>query len=204
MLQLWKSIVIPRLDYCSQLWNPYHIGQIKELEELQRCFVKRIAGYQDMDYHSALRKLGLYSLQRRRERYQVIYLWSIIEGKVPNIPAANNTDLIRVHSNIESRNGRTIYIQRLKTGRYQTLRFNSLPFQGARLFNAMSKNVRNATQLSKNSFKQVLDRSLKLIPDTPLLFSQLSHQTNSLIELAPRHHCPTGTQREEIALAGRQ
>ena len=23
MLQLWKSMVIPHLDYCSQLWNPH-------------------------------------------------------------------------------------------------------------------------------------------------------------------------------------
>ena len=204
MMQLWKSIVIPRLDYCSQLWNPHYVGQIQELEQLQRHFVKRIAGYQDMDYHTALKRLGLYSLQRRRERYQVIYLWSIIEGKVPNIPATNNTDLIRVHTSIESRNGRTIYIQPLKTGRYQTLRFNSLPFHGARLFNAMNKNVRNATQLSKDAFKNVLDMSLKLIPDTPLLCATThSPQTNSLIDLARKFDCPTGTQREESALAGR-
>ena len=189
MMALWKSIVIPRLDYCSQLWNPHYVGQIQELEQLQRYFVKRIAGYQDMDYHTALKRLGLYSLQRRRERYQVIYLWSIIEGKVPNIPATNNTDLIKVHTSIESRNGRTIYIQPLKT---------------ARLFNAMSKNVRNATQLSKDAFKNILDMSLKLIPDTPLLCSTThSHQTNSLINLARKFDCPTGTQREESALAGR-
>ena len=81
---------------------------------------------------------------------------SFIEGEVPNIPAAtNNTDLIKVHTSIESRNGRTIFIQPLKTGRYQTLRFNSLPFHGARLFNAMSKNVRNATQLRKDAFKNI-------------------------------------------------
>ena len=87
----------------------HYVGQIQELEQLQRYFVKRIAGCQDMDYHTALKRL--YSLQRRRERYQVIYLWSMIEeGKVPNIPATNNTDLIKVHTSIESRNGRTIYI----------------------------------------------------------------------------------------------
>ena len=40
MMQLWKSIVIPRLDYCSQLWNPHYVGQIQELEQLQRYFVK--------------------------------------------------------------------------------------------------------------------------------------------------------------------
>ena len=72
MLQLWKSMVIERLDYCSQLWNPHQIGLIQQLEELQKSFVKRIAGHQDKDYWKSLEELGLFSLQRRRERYQII------------------------------------------------------------------------------------------------------------------------------------
>ena len=85
MLQLWKSIVIPHLDYCSQLWNPHYVSAIQQLEELQKSFVRHITGFRHMNYWSALSKLGLYSLQRRRERYQIIYLWSILESKVPNI-----------------------------------------------------------------------------------------------------------------------
>lgn len=85
MLQLWKSIVIPRLDYCSQLWNPSKVYLIQQLEELQKNFVRRIHGFGSMDYQTALKELKLYSLQRRRERYQIIYLWSIIESHVPNI-----------------------------------------------------------------------------------------------------------------------
>ena len=34
MLQLWKSIVIPHLDYCSQLWNPHQTNLILQLENL--------------------------------------------------------------------------------------------------------------------------------------------------------------------------
>ena len=64
MLQLWKSIVIPHLDYCSQLWNPNNVSAIQQLEELQKSFVRRIAGFRHMNYWDALRKLGLYSLQR--------------------------------------------------------------------------------------------------------------------------------------------
>ena len=85
MLQLWKSIVIPHLDYCSQLWDPHSVGAIQQLEELQKSFVRHITGFRHMNYWSALSKLELYSLQRRRERYQIIYLWSILESKVPNI-----------------------------------------------------------------------------------------------------------------------
>ncbi len=168
MLQLWKSIVIPRLDYCSQLWNPSKAYLIKQLEELQKNFVRRINGFSNMDYHSALKKLKLYSLQRRRERYQIIYLWSIIESHVPNISDNTNGELIRVQSTIQSRRGRTIATKVLRNTRYASLRFNSLPFAGARLFNALPKSLRNATCCSKMVFKSNLDDFLNKLPDMPL------------------------------------
>ena len=67
MLQLWKSIVIHRLDYCSQLWSPHHIGLIQQLEELQRAFIKRISGCQDKTYHEAF-TMKAFTLWRGAEK----------------------------------------------------------------------------------------------------------------------------------------
>jgi len=169
MLQLWKSIVIPRLDYCSQLWNPHNAQAIQQLEDLQKSYVRHIAGFRHMDYWDAIKKLGLYSLQRRRERYQIIYLWSILESKVPNIMTPTDTPLIRTQSEADSRRGRTIRIPTLKRSPYSTLRYRSLPFHGARLFNAMPLALRNLTDISKDSFKYELDCFLKTVLDQPLL-----------------------------------
>ena len=189
MLQLWKSIVIPRLNYCSQLWNPSKVYLIKQLEELQKNFVRRIHGFGNMDYHTALRKLKLYSLQRRRERYQIIYLWSIIESQVPNISDNSNGDLIRVQSTIQSRRGRTIATKVLRSSRYANIRFNSLPFAGARLFNALPKSLRNLTSCSKMVFKSKLDSILIKLSDHPLRSCEISStqaNSNSLADLLPR------------------
>ena len=30
MLTLWKSLVMPILDYCSQLWSPSKVGEIQQ------------------------------------------------------------------------------------------------------------------------------------------------------------------------------
>ena len=38
-----------------------------------------------ISYSKRLDVLKLYSLQRRRERYDIIYMWKIIEGLVPNL-----------------------------------------------------------------------------------------------------------------------
>ena len=127
MLFLWKTIVIPRLDYCSQLWNPSKAYLITQLEELQKHFVRRIHGFQDMEYNEALHELNLLSLQRRRERYHIIYLWCIIEDIYPNLQNEQDDVLIKLQSSIQSRRGRTIATKVLPNTRYGNLRFQSLP-----------------------------------------------------------------------------
>ena len=78
MLALFKSLVISRLDYTSQLWSPHKISQITQIEKVQRSFTKHITGMRDLSYHERLQALRLYSLQRRRERYCIILIWGII------------------------------------------------------------------------------------------------------------------------------
>ena len=36
MLKLYKSLIQPRLDYCSQLWAPHKQAEWKSLESVQR------------------------------------------------------------------------------------------------------------------------------------------------------------------------
>ena len=42
MLTLWKTIILPHIDYCSQLWFPYKKCNMHKLEGLQRTFTKHI------------------------------------------------------------------------------------------------------------------------------------------------------------------
>ena len=85
MLTLFKSLVISRLDYVSQLWSPHKISQITLIEKVQRSFTKHITGMRDLSYHERLQAVRLYSLQRRRERYCIILIWKIIESKAQNL-----------------------------------------------------------------------------------------------------------------------
>ena len=72
LLILWKSLVRPILDYCSQLWCPTAPGQINTIEKVQVNYFKKIIGMQDLDYWEQLKDLKVTSLQRRRERYVCI------------------------------------------------------------------------------------------------------------------------------------
>ena len=79
MLTLYKSLVMSRLEYASQLWSPYLLKHVYLIEKVQRAFTKHISGMCFLSYSKRLEVLKLYSLQRRRERYGIIYVWKIIE-----------------------------------------------------------------------------------------------------------------------------
>ena len=168
-------------DYCSQLWNPHLTNQIKKLEDLQKSFIRHINGFHKKSYWQSLKRT--WPSLTAEERYQIIYLWSILEGQVPNI-LSNGTNLIRTQSDINSRLARTIQTRPLRNTRFSNLRFNSLPFHGARLFNRLPKDVRNITCLPKMTFKRSFDSLLSHLNGEPQLLQYSNSnqfQSNSLL-----------------------
>ena len=81
MLTLFKSLVLSRLDYASQIWLPYLLKHIYLTEKVQRAFNKHTTGIRDLSYSKRLETLKLYSLQRRRERDIALYMC----GKLLNL-----------------------------------------------------------------------------------------------------------------------
>ena len=75
MLTLFKSLVLSRLDYALQLWFPHLLKSIYLIEKVQCSFTKHITGIQNKPYDERLKLLNLYAVQRRRDIYQIIYLW---------------------------------------------------------------------------------------------------------------------------------
>ena len=53
--------------------------------KIQNAFTKHIKGFSSFSYQEQLSNLKIYSLQRRRERYIIIYVWKILENLVPNL-----------------------------------------------------------------------------------------------------------------------
>ena len=115
MLTLFKSLVLSRLDYGSQLWSPHLVKHIDPLEKNQRSFTKHISGIQSLEYSDQLVYLKLHSL---RECYCIIDVWKIIEGLVPNF----SNPIVCSYSD---RRGRSCMVSHAHIGRLGTLSFNS-------------------------------------------------------------------------------
>ena len=180
MLQLYKSLVLPILEYCSVLWSPSSPGQIKSLDQIQWSFIRKISGTQDLNYWESLKKLKLYSLQRRRERYRLIYVWKILENMVPNI---NN----KISSSTHIRHGRKCHVPVLNAkSKIKCAQESSLTSHGVKLFNALPKTIRNLTNVKLEVFKSSLDAHLMRIPDEPQITGYTACRrasTNSLISM---------------------
>ena len=134
MLRLFKSLVLSRLDYMVP--SPYKVKDISLLVSVQRAFTKHIKGMYTYSYADRLSILKLYSLQRRRDRYTIIYIWKIFDGIVPNL---NNP----ITCCISIRRGRLCVTSHVGIGHLGTLVYHSFRLRGIRLFNAMPKHIRN-------------------------------------------------------------
>ena len=74
MLTLYKSVVMSRLEYASQLWSPYLLKLIYLIEKA-RELSPNISGMCFLSYSKRLELLKLYSLQEKeREIWHYLYV----------------------------------------------------------------------------------------------------------------------------------
>ena len=115
---MFKSLVLSRLDYASQLWSTYLLKHMYRIEKVQRAFTKHITGICDLSYSKQIGTLQLYSFQRRRAIYIIIYVWKIVEGLVPNL-----SDLITC--TFSDSRGRACTVYHAGVSRLGILKYNS-------------------------------------------------------------------------------
>ena len=181
MLVLYRAMVMPYLEYCSQLWSPVTIGHIRRLETVQRNYTSKIWEVNNLNYWERLGALQLYSLERRRERYIILYVFKIIAGVVPNFQ--NDRFCIKTQTN--NRRGKFCSIPPLNnqaSARMKTKVDSSFAVRGPRLFNCLPQKLRNH-EGSVDSFKCILDKLLASVPDKPLLpnYPRQQAESNSLL-----------------------
>ena len=193
MLTLLKTLVISKVEYASVLWSPSDQKNIANLENIQRRFTSKIAIFRqhneetglmqcNVDYWKRLETLKLYSLERRRERYMIIYMYKIAIGLVPHLG---------FKPSISPRTKRT-FTPKYKSGApkiIKTIRFSSFFNKGPRLYNILPNELREAENITiaqkthVEKFKDKLDKWLELVPDQPTIPTRTrAAQTNSILD----------------------
>ena len=134
MKKIYISIVRPILDYCIQIWGPLEGPKMDMLEKVQSDYTKLIPEIRNMCYKERLKIMKMSSIQRRIDRYRILYTRKILIGKVPN-PG------IKIRHPESNRNGLILETQSKKD--MIPIRAQSFLVRGPETFNCLPKELRS-------------------------------------------------------------
>ena len=82
---LFRAFIVyvrPILEYCTYIWSPYRLSDIRKIESVQRLFTKRLIGFKHLPYPERLKCLNAESLEMRRTKYDLYMYFKILHGLV--------------------------------------------------------------------------------------------------------------------------
>ena len=78
--RLYVQYVRPHMEFASPVWSPWQEQDIQTLEKIQKRAVGMISGLGGESYEEKCKELNLETLQRRREKQDLLELFKMLNG----------------------------------------------------------------------------------------------------------------------------
>ena len=147
MKKLIEYMIRPRLEYAATIWSPHSKKDIRKIERIQRAATKMVPSIQDLPYEDRLKRLGLPTLQQRRERGDLIAIYRVSKGK----DRVDNEYLFMW----DSRDTRGHSMKLKKTACRRDVKKHSFPNRSIEIWNNLDETVVQARNI--HEFKVKLD-----------------------------------------------
>ena len=77
---MYRNFVRPHLEYCVQFWSPQFRKDIDAIARVQRRVTRLIPGLARLSHEEWLKETGLYTLERRWLRGDMMEMIKIMKG----------------------------------------------------------------------------------------------------------------------------
>jgi len=77
-VKAFTTYVRPLVEYASPVWSPGMLTAIDKIETVQHRFTKQIPGLHSYSYHTRLTLLSIESLEARRLKAYLLYVYKIV------------------------------------------------------------------------------------------------------------------------------
>ena len=156
LVQLYKALVRPHLEYCSPCWSPHYIKDKALLESVQHRFTRLFPNLRILSYPDRLRRLHLWSLEERRHRADLLEVYKLFHGLTSvkpeifftlakdSITRGHSYKLLKQYSNKDTRH--YFFTERVVNG-WNSLTEEAVSATSINSFKHQLEVLRNSTQM---------------------------------------------------------